>query len=82
MWAVDPTRWFALTVLALVAALLAAACDGRSAQRPQVTPGEDGGSQAHSLKVMSGNIYLGGKKDRPGLDGIARYIGSADVVFL
>jgi endonuclease/exonuclease/phosphatase family metal-dependent hydrolase len=31
---------------------------------------------------MSANIYLGGKKDRPGLYGIARYIGSADVVFL
>lgn len=76
------TRWFALIVLALVAALLALACGGRSAQRPDVTTSEDGGSEARSLKVMSANIYLGGRKDRPGLDGIARYIGSADVVFL
>ncbi len=82
MWAVDPTRWSALTALALVAALLALACGGRSAERPEGATGEDGGSEARSLKVMSANIYLGGKKDRPGLDGIARYIGSADVVFL
>ncbi len=82
MWAVDPTRWSALTALALVAALLALACGGRSAERPGVAQGEDGGREAPSLKVMSANIYLGGKKDRPGLDGIARYIGSADVVFL
>ncbi len=82
MWAFDPTRWFALTVLVLVVALLATACGGRSAERPDAATGEDGGSEeARSLKVMSANIYLGGKKD-PSLDGIARYIGSADVVFL
>ena len=82
MWAVDPTRWSALTALALVAALLALACGGRSAERPDANKSEDSGSEARSLRVMSANIYLGGRKDRPGLDGIARYIGSADVVFL
>ena len=85
MWAVDPTRWSALTALALAATLLALACGGRSAERPDdvATKSEDGGSEeARSLKVMSANIYLGGRKDRPGLDGIARYIGSADVDFL
>ena len=85
MLAVDPTRWSAFTALALAATLLALACGGRSAEHPDdvATKSEDGGSEeARSLKVMSANIYLGGKKDRPGLDGIARYIGSADVVFL
>src|ERR671917_1875159 len=83
MWAVDPTRWFALAALVLVAALLALACGERSAERPDVATNEDSGSEeARSLKVLSANIYLGGKKDRPGLDSIARYVGSADVVFL
>ena len=85
MWTVDPTRWSALTALALVAALLALACGERSAERPNVVANnsEDGKSEeARSLKVLSANIYLGGKKDRPGLDSIARYVGSADVVFL
>ena len=75
-------RWFAPTALALVAALLALACDGRSAERPDAATSEDGGSEARSLKVMSVNIYLGGREDRPGLDGIACYLRSADVVFL
>jgi endonuclease/exonuclease/phosphatase family metal-dependent hydrolase len=66
----------------LVAALLALACGERSAERPDVATSEDSGSEARSLKVLSANIYLGGKKDRPGLDSIARYIRSADVVFL
>ena len=73
MWTVDPTRWSALTALALVAALLALACGERSAERPNVVANnsEDGKSEeARSLKVMSANIYLGGKKSRPGLDGI------------
>ena len=78
----SPIRWFALTVLALVVALLALACDGSSAERSEATKSEDGGSEARSLKVMSVNIYLGGRKDRPGLDGIACYLRSADVVFL
>ncbi len=85
MWVVDPTRWAALTALVLAATLLALACGERSADPPDdvATKSEDGRSEeARSLKVMSANIYLGGKKDRPGLDGIARYIGSADAVFL
>jgi len=82
MWAVYPIRWSALIVLALVAALLALACGGRSAKRPDSATSEDSGSAARSLKVMSANIHLGGKKDRSGLDGITRYIGSADVIFL
>jgi endonuclease/exonuclease/phosphatase family metal-dependent hydrolase len=83
MWTVDPTRWSALAALVLVAALLALACGERSAERPDVATSEDSGSEeARSLKVLSANIYLGGKKDRPGLDSIARYVGSADVVFL
>ncbi len=77
-----PIRWFTPTVLALVAALLAVACGGGSAERPDATPSEDGGSEARSLKVMSANIYLGGREDEPGLDGIACYLSSADVVFL
>jgi endonuclease/exonuclease/phosphatase family metal-dependent hydrolase len=82
MWTVDPTRWSALAALVLVAALLALACGERSTERPDVATSDDSGSEARSLKVMSANIYLGGKKDRPGLDSIARYIRSADVVFL
>jgi endonuclease/exonuclease/phosphatase family metal-dependent hydrolase len=83
MGAVDPTRWSALTILALAATLLALACGGRSAERLDATNSDVGGrEEARSLKVMSANIYLGGRKDRPGLDGIARYIDSADVVFL
>ncbi len=63
--------------------MLALACGGRSAEPPEdVAAGEGGGREARSLTVMSANIYLGGRKDRPGLDGIARYIGGADVVFL
>ena len=82
MSAVDPIRWSALTILALVAAVLALACDGRSAEHPDGTTEGGGGIEAGSLKVMSVNIYLGGKKDQPGLDGIACYLSSADVVFL
>lgn len=82
MWIVDPARWSALAALALVAALLALACGERSVERPDDATSDDSGSEARSLKVMSANIYLGGKKDRPGLDSIARYIRSADVVFL
>jgi endonuclease/exonuclease/phosphatase family metal-dependent hydrolase len=77
-----PIRWSMLTVLALVAALLSFACGGRSAERPEGATGEYGGSEARSLRVMSANVYLGGRKDRPGLDGIARYLSGADVVFL
>ena len=82
MWIVDPARWSALAALALVTALLALACGERSVERPDDATSDDSGSEARSLKVMSANIYLGGKKDRPGLDSIARYIRSADVVFL
>ena len=85
MLAVDPIRWSTLAVLALMAALLAPACGGGSAERPDdlENKSEAGkGEGARSLKVMSANIYLGGREDRPGLDGIARYVGSADVVFL
>ncbi len=66
----------------MVAALLALACGERSVERPDDATSDDSGSEARSLKVMSANIYLGGKKDRPGLDSLARYIRSADVVFL
>jgi hypothetical protein len=50
MWAVYPIRWSALIVLALVAALLALACGGRSAKRPDSATSEDSGSAARSLK--------------------------------
>jgi endonuclease/exonuclease/phosphatase family metal-dependent hydrolase len=82
MSAVCQIRWSALTVLALVATMLAFACDGRSAERPDGTTTGGGGIEARSLKVMSVNIYLGGKKDQPGLEGIACYLSNADVVFL
>jgi endonuclease/exonuclease/phosphatase family metal-dependent hydrolase len=85
MWAVDPTRWSALTALALAATVFALACGERSAERPDAVANksEDGKSEeTRSLKVMSANIYLGGRKDRPGLNGIARYVGCADVVLL
>ncbi len=62
MWAVDPTRLAALTVLALIAALLALACSGRSAESPDVSADENGGGKARSLKVMSANIYLGARR--------------------
>ena len=78
-------RWSALTILALVATMLAFACDGRSAEGPDgttATTAGGGGIGARSLKVMSVNIYLGGKKDQPGLKGIACYLRAADVVFL
>ncbi len=60
-------RWFALTVLVLASILLALACGGRSAESPDLSTGKNDGSEARSLEVMSANIYLGGKKDRPGL---------------
>jgi len=69
--------------------MLASACDGRSADGPDgttATTTEGGGigarPLARPLEVMSANIYLGGKRDQPGLDGIACYLGDADVVFL
>jgi endonuclease/exonuclease/phosphatase family metal-dependent hydrolase len=78
-------RWSALTMLALVATMLASACDGRFAEGPDgttATTTEGGGIGARPLKVMSVNIYLGGKKDQPGLNGIACYLSDADVAFL
>ena len=77
--------WSALTILALVATMLASACDGRFAEGPDETTAtttEGGVIGARSLKVMSVNIYLGGKKDQPELNGIACYLSDADVVFL
>jgi ABC-type glycerol-3-phosphate transport system substrate-binding protein len=69
MWTVDPTRWSALAALVLVAALLALACGERSAERPDdVANKSEGGKseETRSLKVMSANIYLEGRKDQPG----------------
>ena len=82
---VNAIRWSALTILALVATMLAFSCDGRSAEGPDdttATTTEGGGAGARQLEVMSVNIYLGGKKDQPGLNGIACYLSGADVVFL
>ena len=81
MLAVGPIRLSALTVLVFTA-LLGLACGGRSAERPNTTTSEGGRTEAHSLVVMSVNIFLGGRKDQPGLDGIACYLSDADVVFL
>ena len=79
-------RWSALTIFALVATMLAFACDGRSARSPDggttASTTEGRGIGARPLEVMSVNIYLGGKKDQPGLNGIACYLSYADVVFL
>ncbi len=78
-------RWSALTILASLATMFIYACDGRPAEGPDGTTAttiEGGGIEARPLKVMSVNIYLGGKKDRPGLNGIACYLSDADVVFL
>lgn len=82
---VDPTRWIVLAVLAS-AAVLVPAC-GRSADCPGERSGigtaeGGGGAGSGALTMISANIYLGGKKDLPGLDRMACYLGDADVVFL
>jgi hypothetical protein len=45
MWVVDPTRWFALTVLALVAALLALAVTEDPPSVPKSPPARTTGAK-------------------------------------
>lgn len=81
MLTIDPIRWAALTIFALVI-LFGYGCDENSADGPQGASTSQGDSELHSVTVMSANIYLGGKNDRPGLERIACYLANADIAFL
>lgn len=78
---IDPIRWAALAIFASVI-LFEYRCDGSSAGGPQGASTSQGDSESGALTVMSANIYLGGKNDRPGLERIACYLTNADIVFL
>lgn len=81
MSTVDPIRPASLVIFALVI-LFGYGCNERSAEDPPDGTITQGDPEPGPLTVMSANIYLGGKNDRPGLDRIACYLANADVAFL